>query len=545
MNRFFRPMILIPAWVLLSGIALALVFLPAWQGAPVRALPRPVPVGDQEVVFLNQATSTAAWERFVAALRSLHDDPDSGIEIVDEQQAFPSATTAVPEIAVRQRGRTGRVWFRWYKLTGDIDTAQWVQALMGRQPAPLAIIGGSTSDRARDLARDLHSLGDQERAPLLLITTATADQVDLDYEVVDLMSVYPGRSFRFCFTNQQMAEAVIDFLWTQPEVRPDVEPVYLVHWDDDPFSVDLKERFAAALSDERFSGWLQQRRRLRHIGREWSDLAARALTAGVAPGLCPDMCLAALAAQTPWWSVRVGHSIGGYARPNRAESAGAAKVMEGVAMHPNQRRPLLILPAGTQPTRRFLHALFRLSPDDAARFVVATGDFDFNTIYRDRMVAWPIQDLPVDLVFFSHRNPVDPIGFVPSLPDDAIPDLTSKSTTNTMDLLLYRDIAETVIHAAYQEGRLLDRADTLRKRLREARLPDGQPRFDESGNLRSGSGEFVVWLRPIRNRELNLPRAGLQVWNRSTSPLGQRVWQRVPVDGLDELIIDYVRQPAE
>jgi hypothetical protein len=101
------------------------------------------------------------------------------------------------------------------------------------------------------------------------------------------------------------------------------------------------------------------------------------------------------------------------------------------------------------------------------------------------------------------------------------------------------------LQAAYEEGRLLDSADLLRKKLRRARLADGQPRFDQSGNLRSGSGEFVVWLRPLRERELILPRAALQVWNRSTSPLGERHWQRVPVDGLDELLVDYQRHPGE
>src|SRR5205085_3296861 len=92
-----------------------------------------------------------------------------------------------------------------------------------------------------------------------------------------LMDVYPGRSFRFCFTNRQMAEAVVDFLWSQPDLRPHGDPrpalaavpqaaadpwgaaaqaaaqavecapeAAALEWDDDPYSIDLSNQFQQA-----------------------------------------------------------------------------------------------------------------------------------------------------------------------------------------------------------------------------------------------------------------------------------------------------------
>src|SRR5439155_12627543 len=116
-------------------------------------------------------------------------------------------------------------------------------------------------------------------APLLLITTATADEVtppDNPGAVIALNALHAGRTFRFCFTNGQMAGAVSDFLWGQEDLRPDADPVYTVAWQDDPYSVDLAERF-------RHAAW--QRREARATVREWLWLAGRAALGGVPPGL--------------------------------------------------------------------------------------------------------------------------------------------------------------------------------------------------------------------------------------------------------------------
>src|SRR5262249_54298134 len=154
-----------------------------WEGrSATQAVPRPVPRGDQEVVWLNAATSAVAWERFVAAIRRVQlEQSDAGWQI-DDTHAFPRETTAVPEVALFQGTGKARLWCRWYKLTGDLKIPDWVEALTHRQPPPLAIIGGSSSDRARDLALALQQAGqrmDPSATPLLLITTATVDEVAL------------------------------------------------------------------------------------------------------------------------------------------------------------------------------------------------------------------------------------------------------------------------------------------------------------------------------------------------------------------------------
>ena len=71
-------------------------------------------------------------------------------------------------------------------MTSDLGTDEWVSELAHRDPAPLAIIGGGTSDRARDLAEAMadRTTWHPER-PLLLLTTATADQVYLERQNTD------------------------------------------------------------------------------------------------------------------------------------------------------------------------------------------------------------------------------------------------------------------------------------------------------------------------------------------------------------------------
>src|SRR5260370_18889920 len=95
-------------------------------------------------------------DRFVAAVGRLH-AARRDLEL-DDANAFPGHTTAVPELSIRAEGQKSHLWFRWYKLTGDQGTTQWVQALAKRDPPPLSIIGAGTTDRALDLARELANL---------------------------------------------------------------------------------------------------------------------------------------------------------------------------------------------------------------------------------------------------------------------------------------------------------------------------------------------------------------------------------------------------
>lgn len=577
MNWFFRPGVMISAWAALTMGILFLVLRPAWEGAPAsRAIPRPVPEGDQEIVWLNAATNTIAWERFVTAIHSLQSNSALGLTVVDESNAFPAQTTAVPELAVTLRGSNSRLWFRWYKLTGELGSAEWVKALTRREPPPLAIIGGSSSDRARDLAR---ALADSKTAspPLMLVTTATADEVEVDHRSRDLMTIHEKRSFRFCFTNHQMAKATSDFIWKQNDLRPDAQPVYLAYWKDNSYSKDLFDRFRQVIGEEEFGEQLRQLHLARRVTRRWAMLTGRIVVGGVPPGMeLVGLVSEQLRQPVPFRHVEIPFSEGDFSRPNAWESKAAETLLEELNLHPSQRRPLLILPAGPQPARRFLRALVRTAPLEASRFVVTTGDaIDFNVICRDRKLTWHIQDLPFALLLFCHRNPVDPVAFrpdqsdhrplqrlagalaaVPGGPFQALPWLFSQpeelhpslvldytdspslqasvsggpTSTSTQDLLLYRDIVETVVEATFQQdGRLLDSADALRQALCDAVGKDGRPRFDLTGNLLSGVGEYIVCLRPIRANNRVLPRADLQVWNRSTDVDGTRRWVQIPI----------------
>jgi hypothetical protein len=353
----------------------------------------------------------------------------------------------------------------------------------------LAVIGGGSSDRARALALALRESGQRTggEPPLLLITTATVDEVtlpDSNGEVVPFHSVHADRTFRFCFTNRQMAEAVTDFLWTQDELRPDADAAYVVSWEDDPYSVDLAERF-------RRVAWQR-----REVARDAGSAAA------------------------PFWSIRVPHSVGPFSQPNRKEAEAARKLMDELSQHPQQRRPWLVLPATAQPARRFLRALMALAPAEAARFVVTSGDsIDFNTLYRDRTLTWPIQELPFALVLFFHRNPVDAGWFQPGAP------------TSTEDVLLYGDIVTAAAGAAFDGADLVNRPGRLAERLHK----DPAGRFDADGNRPSGLGEFVVCLLPVRDRDRLKPQARLQVWR--TGPGQPARWALVR-----ELSLDYTQR---
>ena len=89
--------------LLLAGLALtgyfalrSLGFLGTTQAA------RPVPKGDQEIAWINPATSGANWERFVAGIRHVaRERPEL---IVLDQNAFPDQTAAVPEIGLQLPG---------------------------------------------------------------------------------------------------------------------------------------------------------------------------------------------------------------------------------------------------------------------------------------------------------------------------------------------------------------------------------------------------------------------------------------------------------
>jgi hypothetical protein len=371
-------------------------------------------------------------------------------------------------------------------------------------------MGGGTSESATVLARALRAATadwPESRRPLLLLTTATANRVpplsrdpsrrfaieaDLDGEPLHLL--YPRRTFRFCFSNSQMAEAVTRFIWSQDDLRPDAFPPYLVVWQDDPYSTDLGTGFSVALTVASDAGLL--------AGPLFPPLAAGAVNQRARDSFYPRPDY------VPW-------SVGMFDRPNRYEAEVALELLDDLDRSPTQRRPLLVLSGQTQPSRRLVRALARVSSLRARDFVLAAGDaIAFNTICRDRDVAWAIQDLPCKLVLFCHHNPIADPRFLKGQTD----------VSGTEDLLLYKQIMLALSLAADDgESGPSRQPDWLRDRLRALRLNgdrlslegEGKLLFDEEGQRRSGTGEHVVCLRPTIVGDRVLPRATVSVfaWN--------------------------------
>lgn len=512
--------ICLPVAVLATGVRLPFFAAPARLPQPL-----PVPAGDREMAWLHTATNWTTWERFVAGVvrAPLH---VPGLH-VDDSKAFRDSTTAVPELVLTMDGRPGALRIRWYKQTSDATAAQWLAALARRSPAPVAVIGGGSSDRAAELARGLDAQktwhGDR---PLLFITTGTALNLDDDTTSPTdpgpaLLDIYDDRSFRFCFSNRQMADAVLDFVWSNPDLRPmafaDVAPlavlsglaagpdcggggptpdhqphVFTAFWQDDPYSTDLHWQFGQALRDK-----------LR--GDSGPKVRVR----------------------TSSWGVP--YSVGGFTRTNAHEARVAESMLQQFQALPPQRA-LLVLPTATNPARRLLRTLYDAAPYLRYRLVAVTGDgIPVNAVFRDGSFAWPITAVPFPLALFAHHNPV--------AWDDA-EKYALHPPTSTEDVLLFAEMTKVFTEAAFGDANsgLVAGADDLAGRLR-TRCP---PYFDGDGNRVGGVGEYVVVVTPrvIPGSE-NVspdPHARLDVWRRR----GDRTWE--PVRSLD---IDQWKSPTE
>ena len=446
--------------------------------------------GDGEIAWIHTSTNVANWERFVT---SIHRIP--GIE-VDDSGAFLDSTTSVPEVNIGFPGLSGRLRVRWYKLTSEISTQKIVDALAEREPPPLALIGGGSTDRALDLALALNQRTDWKgERPLLMLTTATANEVLLDDDpsaptsvlgirkARHLMKVYEGRTYRFCFTNEQMANAVVDFLWQQPDLKPtgseDSPPrVFILAWDDDPYSLDLSEHF---------------RKRLHNSAKPIR--------------IVKDI---------------VHFSVGTFDRANRKEAEFAEQILADLPTKSGQRS-LLVLPTVGPPARRVLKALVGEFPMIGQHLVAVNGDgIGFNLFYRDADIAWPMRDLPVPFVFFMHQNPVawDEEPNPKKLKPEAEDRLQLLPPNSTEDVLLYTELMEHVCRAVVEEDHLVADSVELAKALRTT-APDF---FDADGDRQTGSGEYIVWVKPIfRGRDRIASSSIIEVWNRRDG----KTWQRV------------------
>jgi hypothetical protein len=594
MKWVFRPTLLVTVSVLLVGAAV-LVSLP--RDSLARPTAEPVAAGELEIAWIYPATSGSSWELFVRGVQ--HVGKAARLE-VDDRRAFPAQTTAVPAVTLtlpRANPSQGprRLLFRWYKLTGGWGEPGWMDTLLDREPPPLVVIGGNNSYRARELAVQMHRKAsskwgeDLRRSPLLFLTYATADQVSLEKrpryhqpgdpdDRRNLHELYPQRTFRFCFTNRQMAQAVTRFIWSRDELRPDFDQLYSVQWEDDVYSQDLAQRFTVE-SQEAIHHWLHEsvlRESLGALGfQAGMVLPAHPLVGPILAELRgwrrPDWEQIHQEASEPihWMHdlfnpLRIESSVGPFASANIFETDTLSKLLEpllekqsleGTHRPPfplrpfTTRRPFLVVTGQEQPTRRFLRDLARAAPHTARRCVVATGDvLTFNTIFRDRRVSWPVQDLPFSLVFFCHYNPIDPcLGFPALDPGSSQLELHARADqiegrpiSGTDDQLLPVEIVETLVRVCSPEGTEPVDPESVATRLKAlpwsppAHPSDGPPGklplFQPDGQRRGGTGEHVVYLQPRFQGDQVLRQADVEVWSWQASLEGvprRRVWKRV------------------
>jgi hypothetical protein len=492
--------------LLAGGMLLAVYLLLGQRDLPgvVSAPPAAVAPGDQEVAWFNPATNVYAWTRLLAGLQHLlHVHPELGLEWED-RGSVDGAAAHQPAVGLKRRGYRGRLWVRWYKLTGQQGTREWLDLLLNRTPPPLAIIGGGSSDRARDLALALANASwAADRAPLLLLTQATADHVQVGGQTAEVMALFPRRTFRFCFSNSQMADMILDFIWNTPNLRPSEGSAYLLAWRDDPYSVDLVNEF--------------RRRLRRHL-----DLVE------ALPGTPPQ-----LVEVQQTWDRLIPYSIGRMHEPNEREAAAIQELAQDLAESTEQARALLVMPGEAKQTRRVLRGTFRSAPTAARRFVLTVGDsVGFNSVYRDRRAQWSIQDTPCPLVLFCHRNPVDAqAGFAEEGPETTGP---QAAATATDDLLLYSDVVGALAVAAFAEGRVVTSPGMLNDRLRVGGA--WRAAFDARGNRLRNTGEHLVVLEPKWAGERVQPQAYLSVFGRDEGQGGWSLERR--------LVVDYAPPPA-
>jgi hypothetical protein len=509
---------------------------------PLPAGVRPVPQGWQEIAYLSPATSTDSWERFVAAVRFLQGQwPEEHPELpplgADLEHVFPERTTDVPELSLWLGQDSRRLVVRWYKTSSEVDPASWIKQLAGRGRPPLAILGGENSERALSTARLLCDYRGQWDGPdpLFFITTATADRFPREDagsaepltapQMPKLMDVYKGRSFRFAFTNSRMAAVVMAFVKDHPEVwsnsphlaassagvvsagdgltaltlltcRDHMSPIsfYALAWADDPYSLDLSDRFGEVFKEQ-----------FADFGSSVAQEAERMRIRDEVP-----------------------YSVGDRDRPNPPEAAALDRFFDHNPLFQGSRE-ILVLPTGTDRARRVLHTLANQAPLDLGNLIVVSGDsIPFNSVYRDRDVAWNVQNMPVPLIFFSHRNPINrAAGFHPKArPADP------SAPTGTQDLLLYRDVLSALLQAACLRSGEIGDADQVISRLRGLRWlkghlrtgGEGRPFFNADGDRSAGTGEHVVWVHPVREGGRVMARATISVWRLGPDHAGQFRW---------------------
>jgi hypothetical protein len=135
--------------------------------------------------------------------------------------------------------------FTWCQARGSLETRNAVRRLLAGRSPPIACVGSANTALTIELALALGEAGAAAR-PLLLLPWATSNRATVAAEPVRLLDLLPGRMFRFCPSNREVAELAIDCVMREHAGR-DPGRILMAIDSADPYSIDLAAAFRAAI----------------------------------------------------------------------------------------------------------------------------------------------------------------------------------------------------------------------------------------------------------------------------------------------------------
>ncbi|QDU59193.1 hypothetical protein Pan216_00200 [Planctomycetes bacterium Pan216] len=416
-------------------IALGAVVLCAGIAAVVasRWISPSADVSEVGVVF--PGTNERRWVDFVAGVKLAAKRLD--LDVSTRREAHECLVELSPK----------PVLFRWYPDVGTGSIHRRVTGACTQSQPPVALVGAHNSVLTLAIAEALADCPDPDRAPVLLMTEATKD---------DLIDIHAERSFRFGFNNSHQAKTVVDRLVTyfadEGFAKAKVRAI-IVDVVDDPFSVDLAHRYNKSLTQA--FGPIAVAPPAEFAGRDPLD---------------PD---------GPYWSLTT--STGRYEDPNPEEWDLARATIDRMAENPRNRW-VLVLPVTTTPFRRFTHALEETlrtwSDPDVSKMVrehlvLLSGDSTNYHSFRE-----VVGRTPAPFIFFDHVNPIDP-----SIVTDSDRSIPTRS--------LNREVAFTLLSALKRLGKDAT-PTTLAEELEHYVPPGATETMFQDGDRREGGGAIVV-----------------------------------------------------
>lgn len=337
---------------------------------------------DVEVGVFFPGNSEQSWIDFVEAVRLASREIGAPVE---HPPGGHESRVSLEPLPIR---------FRWYPEIGCRGIQRRVEELCQRAEPPVALVGANSSTLTGAMADSLAECKNPHGPPVLLMTEATTD---------GLISVNPGRSFRFGYNNSYQAKLIVDRLHAYYQEQGAAHPklsVLAVAVDDNAFSVDLAERFLKAVRAK--------------------------FTVDVVPS--PQSVSMADGVKEPDYIWRLTTATGSFNDPSPEEWRLTRRIVSAMTMNPVHPW-VLALPVNVTTFRRLTFAMsetFKVEPDQSAvqkvrdRLVILAGDsMDYYTFKEATKNEILPVETPAPVILFAHVNPVDTT--VSRQPTSAIP----------------------------------------------------------------------------------------------------------------------------